>query len=45
MTFLSGRIESFICKQIGAYGPFSCDVCDSWKDIFEREQPKNLDFK
>ena len=26
-------------------GPFSCDVCDSQKDVFEGKPPKNLDFK
>ena len=26
-------------------GPFSCDICDIQKDIFEGKPPQNLDFK
>ena len=32
-------------NKLGLVEPFSCDVCDSQKDVFEGKPLQNLDFK
>ena len=46
---VSGRtLSKILCSHIfdwSAFGPFSCDVHDIQKDIFEGKPPQNLDSK
>ena len=37
-------LQHLFCKSL-SFGPFSCNIPDSQKDIFERKPPQNLDFK
>ena len=44
-NFESQNMSKSVLEVYFIFGPFWCDVCDSQKDTFEGEPPKNLDFK